>query len=133
MSSAMNLVNDFLPVIEEWSDFLVIDSDEKLDRALEVIEVLVDRFNYGEDHLSKVIEILSESIEKYEKKYTFDKPSGVEMLKFLMDQNGHRQLDLTDIAPKSVICEILSGKRKLNLNHIKKLSVKYSIDPSAFI
>ena len=42
-----------------------------------------------------------------------------------MEQHGHRQSDLNDVAPRTVISEILNGKRQLNLGHIRRISEKY--------
>ena len=133
MSSVMSFVNDNLPVLEEWFRFLSIGSDQELDNALTLIESLIDRKQAGETHLSTVIESLADSIEEYESKYPVENLSGVEMLKFLMEQNNHRQVDLYDIAAKSDISNILSGKRQLNINHIKKLCQKYNVSSNIFI
>lgn len=133
MSSAAELFSNNESVIEEWSAFLNIRSDEELDNALELYESLLDRKVSGEDHLSAVLEVLGDSIEKYEKKYSFEKPSPVEILKFLMEQHDHRQTDLADIAPASVISNILHGKRELNINHIRKLCRKYKVTADLFL
>ena len=133
MSSVMSFVNKNLPVLEEWSRFLSINSDQELDNALILIESLIDRKNAGETHLFSIIETLGNSIEKYESKYPVENLSGVEMLKFLMEQNNHRQVDLYDIAAKSDISNILSGKRLMNINHIKKLCKKYNVSSDLFL
>ena len=63
----MSFVTENLPVLEEWSRFLSINSDQELDNALMLIESLIDRKHEGETHLSPVIENLGDSIEKYER------------------------------------------------------------------
>jgi HTH-type transcriptional regulator / antitoxin HigA len=64
-------------------------------------------------------------IERYEEEhYPVEESSPIEMVKFLMNRHEHKQKDLTDIAPKYAISEILSGKRPLNKNHIETLSKK---------
>ena len=133
MSSVMSFVNENLPVLEEWSRFLSINSDQELENALMLIESLIDRKHAGEAHLSPIIESLGDSIEEYESKYSVENLSGVEMLKFLMEQNNHRQVDLYDIAARSDISNILSGKRQLNINHIKKLCKKYNVPSDIFL
>lgn len=133
MSNAMQVYKDNLLAIEAWSSILHIDSDKKLKDALQIIEDIMDRMGAGEKHLRDSAEVLSSAIELYEQeRFPIEKPSGVGMLTFLMDQHGHKQTDLSDVASRSVICELLSGKRQLNKNHIEKLSKKYHVSPAVF-
>lgn len=39
------------------------------------------------------------------------------MLRFLMDQYSHKQKDLMDVASRTVISEILNGRRELTKTH----------------
>ncbi len=72
-------------------------------------------------------------IDKYENNhYPVKVASPIDMLMFLMEQNNDKQKDLIDVASKSAISEILSGKRHLNKSHIEKLSKKYHTNPSVF-
>ena len=110
-----------------------IHTDEDLDKAIAYAEELTDIFEDGNTEIEPLLDYVLNVIEKYENKhYPIKESSPVEILRFLMDQNGHKQKDLIDIAPKSAISEILSGKRPLNKNHIEKLSKKYHTNPSVF-
>ena len=63
----------------------------------------MNRMGTGENHLRNSAEILSSAIEHYEKeRFLIEKPLGVDMLRFLMDQHGHKQIDLSDVAPFTV-------------------------------
>ncbi|MDA3938309.1 MAG: transcriptional regulator [Spirochaetia bacterium] len=121
---------------EKVSRFLLniqINTDEELDRAIVYAEELTDSFEDGNTVIEPLLDYVLNVIEKYENKhYPIEESSPITVLRFLMDQNGHRQKDLIDIAPKSAISEILSGKRHLNKNHIEKLSKKYHTNPSVF-
>jgi HTH-type transcriptional regulator/antitoxin HigA len=60
--------------------------------------------------------------------------SGMDVLKFLMDQNDLKQKDLIGIlGGKSAVSEILNGKRPLNLKHIRNLSEKFNVRPATFL
>jgi HTH-type transcriptional regulator/antitoxin HigA len=50
-----------------------------------------------------------------------------------MDQHGLLQKDLADVfgAP-SIVSEVLSGKRELNKDHIKRLSRRFHVSPELF-
>jgi len=60
------------------------------------------------------------------------KGDGRAALAFLMEQHGLGQSDLTEVATPSVISEILSGKRQLNIRHIKALSERFNVSADTF-
>ena len=110
-----------------------IHNDEDLDKAIILAEELTDIFEDGNGEIELLLDYVLNVIEKYEEEYyPVKESSAIEMVKFLMRQHGHKQKDLIDIAPKSAISELLSGKRSLNKNHIEKLSRKYNTNPSVF-
>jgi len=49
-----------------------------------------------------------------------------------MEQHGLGQFDLLEVAPQSVISEILSGKCQLNIGHIKVLSEHFDVSADMF-
>ncbi len=56
-----------------------------------------------------------------------------EMLEFFMGQHGLKQKDLADIAPQSVVSELLSGKRKINARIAKALGERFKVSPVMFL
>ena len=55
------------------------------------------------------------------------------VLRFLMDQHGLMQKDLVDVfGTPSIVSEVLSGKRELNKEHIKRLSERFHVSPELF-
>ena len=69
------------------------------------------------------LEILALVIEDYEdKNYPIDPPDPIEAIKFRMEQMGLKQKDLVELMGfKSRVSEIMSRKRKLTLDMIRKL------------
>lgn len=59
--------------------------------------------------------------------------SGIKALKFLIEQKNLKQSDLSEIEGQGVVSEILSGKRQLNLNQIKKLSERFHVSDETLI
>ncbi len=113
---------------------LQIHTEEENDNAILYLMELTDRFESGEAELEYVIDYLTSLISSFEDEhYPIKDISPIEVLKHLMENHGHKQGDLTDVAPRTVINEILSGKRQLNLGHIRKLSDKYGVSPELFI
>lgn len=61
-------------------------------------------------------------------------PTGEELLEHLMEEHGLKQSDLKEeLGSQSVVSEILSGKRKLNLRQIKALAKRFGVSPGTFV
>jgi HTH-type transcriptional regulator/antitoxin HigA len=75
------------------------------------------------------LEILGILIEKYESAhYPIDFPDPIEAIKFRMEQLGFNQNDLVKVIGfKSRVSEIMSKKRKLSLDMIRKLNSSLNI------
>src|SRR5277367_1192262 len=81
------------------------------------------------------LEILGMLIEKYEAEhYPIDFPDPIEAIKFRMDQLGYNQTDLVKVIGfKSRVSEIMSKKRKLSLDMIRKLNSSLNIPTEVLI
>jgi len=80
-------------------------------------------------------EVLSILIEKFEDEhYPIGMPDPIEAIKFRMEQMGMKQKDLAEaVGFTSRVSEILSGKRKLTLGMIRKLSSTLNIPTEVLI
>lgn len=89
------------------------------------------RLTPAEKELAELLTLLIEDFE--EKRYQLRRTSPLDVLHFLMDQHGLKQKDLVDVfgAP-SIVSEVLSGKRELNKDHIKRLSARFHVSPELF-
>jgi HTH-type transcriptional regulator / antitoxin HigA len=81
------------------------------------------------------LEILGILIEKYESThYPIDFPDPIEAIKFRMEQLGFNQTDLVNVIGfKSRVSEIMSKKRKLSLDMIRKLHNSLNIPTEVLI
>jgi HTH-type transcriptional regulator/antitoxin HigA len=80
------------------------------------------------------METIGNLIENYEdRKYKIKEASPVDALKYLMQEHGLKQSDLKEIGSQGVVSEILTGKRMLNLEQIKKISNRFHVSPLVFI
>jgi HTH-type transcriptional regulator/antitoxin HigA len=59
--------------------------------------------------------------------------SGAEVLGYMMREHGLTQSDLPGVGPQSVISEILSGRRQLNLRQIRWLAEHFKVPIDVFI
>ena len=113
---------------------LQIHTEDENDKAVHHLMELTDRFEAGKKELEPVIDYITSLISAFEDEhYPIKDVPPVEILRHLMENHGHKQGDLTDVASRTVVNEILSGKKQLNLGHIRRLSEKYGVSPELFI
>lgn len=79
-------------------------------------------------------ETIGNLIENYENRiYKINEASPIDALKYLMQEHGLKQSDSKEIGSQGVVSEVLTGKRKLNLEQIKKIIKKFHASPLVFI
>jgi HTH-type transcriptional regulator/antitoxin HigA len=81
-------------------------------------------------------ELLGVLIEDYEvRAFPLNaKAAPVDVLKELMAANGLQQKDLLDVFKhKTLVSEILNGKRPLSVEHIRGLARRFRVSPEVFI
>lgn len=114
----------------------VIDSDEELERAEEIVNRLLSK---GEERLSpeeeKLLELISDLIEKYEDEhYPIPESTPTEVLNFLMEDRGLKQSDLLPVFGSSGIAsEVVNGKRSISKTQAKKLAEFFNVSVELFI
>jgi HTH-type transcriptional regulator/antitoxin HigA len=123
---------DLYLVGQVLSSFAVKDEETAI-QAGETVERLDELIGEGRSELEYLSEYVLEQIQKYEASLPKEKLEPAEILTYLMEEHGHRQVDLTDLAPKSVISAVLNGKREMSKNLIRGLARKYSVNPSVFL
>ena len=106
-------------------------ANEEYTEALYELDQRDAKLTRAEKELAELLTLLIENFES--KRYKLPHAKPVEILRFLMDQHGLRQKDLVDVfGTRSVVSEVLSGKRKLNREHIKRLSERFHVSPEVF-
>lgn len=110
-----------------------IRNEKDYQLALERLEDIFDAKKGTED--GDELEILSILIDKYEnEQFPIEMPDPIEAIKFRMEQMGLKQRDLAEVVGfKSRVSEILSKKRKLTLDMIRKLSTTLHIPTEVLI
>lgn len=111
----------------------LIKSNEDYEKVFTRIEELFDAQPGTPE--GDELELLVTLIEIYEKeKYTIEAPDPLSAIKFRMEQQGLKNNDLIPyIGSKSKVSEILSGKRPLSLNMIRKLHEALNIPAEILI
>ena len=106
--------------VKAAAPYMVIKNNDDLDRMIEICRDLSTQYEYGD-------ELVGTLIEKYEDEHIRFNANPESMMRYLMEKHGHKQTDMTDVAPRPVINTILNGKRKLTRTHIERLIKKYNI------
>jgi HTH-type transcriptional regulator / antitoxin HigA len=89
------------------------------------------RLTAAEKELAELLTLLIEDFE--EKRYRLPRAKPVDVVRFLMEQHGLLQKDLADVfGTRSIVSEVLSGKRELNKEHIPRLSARFHVSPEVF-
>jgi HTH-type transcriptional regulator/antitoxin HigA len=123
---------------KSWSaleGYLSIHNKHDYELAVNKLNQLLDEIGDDEKHpLYSFLEVLGIIIENYETEhYDLDGASGIDALKYLMQEHGLKQDDLPEIASQGVMSEILNGKRKLNVVQIQKLCKRFKVNPAVFL
>jgi HTH-type transcriptional regulator/antitoxin HigA len=111
-----------------------IRTDEELDRAIDVINSLLDR-NDLDPAEADYLDVLGDLVERYEtEQHPIEDVSDADLLAHLIDAKGVTQAQVARGAgiAVSTISEVLSGKRTLSRTHIGKLARYFGVDPGVF-
>ena len=85
----------------------------------------------AEKELAELLTLLIEDFES--KHYALPRAKPLEVLRFLMEQHELKQKDLLDVfGTRSIVSEVLNGKRKLNKDYIARLSQRFHVSPDVF-
>ena len=119
---------------KKYAPLLAIRNEREYDAAVARLNDLVDEV--GDDPKNpryRFIDTLSVLIEAYDEiHHKIPDVSGVELLKFLMEQHGLSQSNLSEVGSQGVVSEILRGKRELNVRQIEALSRRFHLQAGAF-
>ncbi len=120
------------PAVE---NYLSIHHKRDYDLAVNMLNRLLDEVGDNEKHpLYSFLEVLGIVIENYEAEhYDLDGASGVDALKYLMQEHDLHQDDFPEIGSQGVVSEILNGKRQLNVGQLQKLSERFKVSPAVFL
>ena len=114
--------------------FLIRD-EEEYDKAIATLNALIDEVGTNEQHpLYELLDTLGTVIHAYEEKhYPIPECSGIEMLKFLMEEHQLEPSDLSALGSPEIVLEILKGEQDLTVTHIHVLAEAFQVSPAVFV
>ncbi|MGM9454916.1 helix-turn-helix domain-containing protein [Legionella bozemanae] len=128
-------------IIDHWKKISSVihepQNDDEYDKLASILDQLLEIVSDNESNeLIGLVDVISHMITMYDENHDeqLQKGSGIDALKFLMEEHGIDQSDLkNEIGSQYVVSEILNGKRQLNISHIKKLATWLHVTPATFI
>jgi len=131
-------VKHLLPAWETFrsaTDIAPIRDEAHYQRMTAMLEALLDETTGDENHPAMgLVDIVGDLIEDFESEHhPMPDVTGVQALKFLIEQHGIKQCDLHEIGSQGVVSEILSGKRELNIRQVRALSERFGVSPATFV
>ena len=112
----------------------VIRNEAENERHIAMLEELDrkgNRMSAAERRMAELLTLLIEDFE--EKNYALKPAHPIDVLNELMLANNLKQKDLLDVfGTPSIASEVLSGKRKLNTEHIRRLNRRFKVSPEVF-
>ena len=114
---------------------LSVRNEREYNAAVKRLNELLDEIGDNERNpLYGLLDTLGTLIEIYEEEhYQIPDATGAEVLRFLMEEHGLTQSDLSEVGSQGVVSEILNGKRELNVRQIRFLAEKFKVSSAVFL
>ena len=110
-------------------------NEDDYDTLVQALDELLEMTGVDESHpLMSLVDIIGDWSEEWDHKHhPMPQATGAEVLGYMMREHGLTQSDLPGVGPQSVVSEILSGKRQLNLRQIRWLAERFNVPVDVFI
>nr|WP_298372719.1 transcriptional regulator [uncultured Halomonas sp.] len=123
---------------EHWSYLAPLlsspSSEAEYDARVDALDEILGLIGDDESHpLASLASRLGDVIEAYDEEHRpMPGVSGVEVLRYLMQEHQISQSDLPEVGAQSVVSTILAGRRKLNWRQVCELSERFGISTDSF-
>ncbi len=127
-----SFANDMAALMEACST--PIENDAGLDKRMVLIDELYS-YAKSEADISAIFAVMvADRVHEYEHEHlVIPEVEPGEALAFFMKERAVKQKDLKQIAPQSIISEILNGHRKMTVEHIKEFSKFFGVPETTFM
>jgi HTH-type transcriptional regulator/antitoxin HigA len=141
METGQMMAADPKEILKTWKPFkdalgvTSVRTKREYAQARATMDALLDAIGDDESHpLAEVLDYLADRIRVYEEQHVrIPDAEPSEVLRFLMEQHGLKQDDLSDCAPQSRISDFLTGKREISKDVAKKLATRFSVRADLFL
>jgi len=106
--------------------------NERYTAVLEELDRKGSKLTTAEERLAELLTLLIEDFE--ERHYALKPATPIAAIEELMAANDLKQKDLLDVfGTPSIVSEVLSGRRQLTTEHIRRLSQRFHVSPELFL
>jgi HTH-type transcriptional regulator / antitoxin HigA len=112
-----------------------VRGDPHYDKLLAFVDEMFEKFGHDDQHpIFTLVSLVAERIREYEdRQHPWpDSATPAACLAFLMESHGLNQKDLPEVGTQSVVSEILSGKRQINLRQAAALARRFGVPIEVF-
>jgi HTH-type transcriptional regulator / antitoxin HigA len=102
---------------------------------VEALDAALDAGGADEAHpLARLAQYLGELVAEYEAKDKMPPAAtGAEALRYLMQRDNLRQIDLPELGSQGVVSELLSGRRDFNARQAKVMAARFGVSAALFL
>ena len=114
---------------------LSVRNEREYDLAVERMNELLDEVGDDEKHpLYGLLDTPGALIHAYEEeRFSIPESDSADILRYLMEEHGLKQSDISEIGSQGVVSEILNGKRELNVRQMRELAKRFHVSPAVFL
>jgi HTH-type transcriptional regulator / antitoxin HigA len=112
-----------------------VRGDPHYDELLAFVDEVFEKFGHDDQNpIFTLVSLVAERIREYEdRQHPWpDSATPAGCLAFLMESHGLNQKDLPEVGTQSVVSEILSGKRSINLRQASALARRFAVPMEVF-
>lgn len=128
-------------ILQAWMPFKTllgvtsVQTESDYAQARATLDKLLDEVGDDESHpLAEVLDYLADQVKSFEDEQCQIPPAApAQVLRFLMDQHGLRQEDLSDCAPQGRISDVLCGKRAISKELAKRFAQRFNVRADLFL
>lgn len=104
-------------------------------QLVEALDAAIDAGGADEKHpLARLVDYLGDLIAEYEAKDKMPPAAtGADALRYLMQRDSLRQIDLPELGSQGVVSELLSGRREFNARQAKALAERFGVSAALFL
>lgn len=112
-----------------------IRNEKEYFRTVSLMNGLLDVVGDKESHpLIGLLELVSELVDDYDASHhPIEASEPREVLRYLIEARGLKQVDLGEIVPQSNLSAILAGRRKISATLAGKLARFFKVSPAVFV
>ncbi len=112
-----------------------IRNEGEYDKAIATLNALLDEVGTNEEHpLYVLLDTLGTVIHAYEERHhPIPDCSGIEVLKYLMEEHQLDPSDLPELGTPDIVQAIIEGESDLTIKNIHVLAARFQIAPAVFV